>query len=114
MVTKLQLVLNHLRDHKFKHSFQDCLNPVCSSSNEVEASGHFLLHCLNYLHERETILDNVKSVLPNILEQIDFFINNVLLFGDTSLDNSSNTIILKVAIKCMTSTKRFNDSTFTF
>ena len=28
-VTRLRLGLSHLREHKFKHNFQDCLNPLC-------------------------------------------------------------------------------------
>ena len=91
----------------FKHSFQDCLNPICSCGIEVETTAHFLLHCSNYLHERKTLLDNTKSALLNILEQSESFIN-VLLFGDTSLNDSSNTIILNAIINYTTSTKRFD------
>ena len=57
---------------------------------------------------------HIKSVLPNILEQSDSFVNNVLLFGDTSLDGSSNTIILNATINYITSIKRFDDPIFTF
>ena len=28
-IARLNLSLNHLRDHKFKHNFRDCLNPIC-------------------------------------------------------------------------------------
>ena len=35
IITRLQLGLSHLQDHKFKHSFQDCLNPICSCGIEV-------------------------------------------------------------------------------
>ena len=91
----------------FKHSFQDCLNPICSCGIEVETTAHFLLHYSNYLHERKTLLDNTKSALLNILEQSESFIN-VLLFGDTSLNDSSNTIILNAIINYTTSTKRFD------
>ena len=47
------------------------------------------------------------------LEQSDFFIN-VLFFGDTYLEDYSNTIILNAIINYITSTKRFDDSIFTF
>ena len=33
-LTCLQLELNHLNEHKFKHNFQDCINPLCSPSLE--------------------------------------------------------------------------------
>ena len=83
LVTRLRLGLSHLRDHKFKYSFQDCLNPLRSFRIEVETTAYFLLHCPNYLHERKTFLDNIRSVFLNILEQSDSF-HNDLLFGDTS------------------------------
>ena len=54
----------------------------------------------------------MKSVHPNILEQSDSFIENVLLFVDTSFDDFSNTIILNTTINDITSTKRFDDSIF--
>ena len=114
LITRLRLGLSHLRDHKFKHSFQYCLKPICSCGTDVETTAHYLLHCPNYLHERKTLLDNSKSVLPNILEKSESFINNVLLFGDTSLDDSSNTIILNAKINYITSTKRFYDPIFMF
>ena len=114
LITRLRHGLSHLRDHNFKHSFQDCLNPICSCGIEVETTAHFLLHCLNYLHEWKTLLDNINSVLPNILEHSDFFINNALFFRDTSLDDSSTTIILNATINYITSTKRFDCSIFTF
>ena len=36
LITRLRLGLSHLRDHKFKHSFQDTLNPLCSCGDDVE------------------------------------------------------------------------------
>ena len=34
-VTRLRLGLSHLREHKFNHSFQDPINPLCSCSFDV-------------------------------------------------------------------------------
>ena len=51
----MRLGLNHLAEHKFKHSFQDCLNPICSGGQELEATVHFLLHCLNYRCAKQNI-----------------------------------------------------------
>ena len=45
LLTRLRLGLSHLREHKFKHGFQDSLNPICSCGNDIETSTHFLLHC---------------------------------------------------------------------
>ena len=48
LVTRLRLGLNHLREHKFKYSFQGCLCPLCLCGNDVKSSGHLLLHCPIY------------------------------------------------------------------
>ena len=46
-LTSLRLGLSHLYEHKFRHNFQDCLNPFCSCSLEVKTTNHYFLHC-NY------------------------------------------------------------------
>ena len=45
LVTRLRLGLSHLREHKFKHSFQDTLNPLCNCRMDVKSSLHFPLQC---------------------------------------------------------------------
>ena len=44
-VTRLPLWLGHLREHKFKQSFQDFINLLCSCSLDVELTIHDFLHC---------------------------------------------------------------------
>ena len=39
---------SHLREHKFKQSFQDTLNQLCSCDKEVETTFYFLLSCPSY------------------------------------------------------------------
>ena len=48
LLVRLRLDLSHLRKHRFKHSFQDCLDPLCLCSNGIETSTHYLLHCPTY------------------------------------------------------------------
>ena len=38
-ITRIRLELSHL--HKFKHNFQDTLNPICDCGNDVESAIHF-------------------------------------------------------------------------
>lgn len=44
LMARLCLGLSNRCKHKFKHSFQDCLNLICFSGNDVETSTHDLLH----------------------------------------------------------------------
>ena len=47
--TRLSLVLSHHNEHKFRHNFADCVNPLCSCSIELEST-LFFLHCQNFLN----------------------------------------------------------------
>ena len=46
LITRLRLGLSHLHFHKFKHSFQDTLNPICNCGT-FETTIHYLLLCPN-------------------------------------------------------------------
>ena len=113
LLTRLRLGLNHLREHKFKRSFQDCLNPLCFFGSEIETSTHYLLHCPTYTNERMTLLNKIKSINFTILEFCDAVVTKTLLFGDNTRSNSCNTLILNSIIDYIISTKRFDDSILT-
>ena len=70
LITRLRLGLSHLRFHKFKHSFQDTLNPICNYGT-AETSVHYLLHCTNNLTERLTFFNKLQSIDANILSKDD-------------------------------------------
>ena len=108
MITRLRLGLSHLREHKFKHSFQDTLNPICSCSNDIESTTHYLLHCSNYIEERLALLNQVRSIDSQLLQQSDSLICQLLLFGKCSLSIEENTQILNGTIEYVLSTKRFD------
>ena len=40
-LTRLRLGLSQLNQHRFRHNFKDCINPLCSCSLEVENMPHF-------------------------------------------------------------------------
>ena len=81
LIPRLRLGLSHLREHKFKHSFQDCLNPLCSSyENDIETSSHFLLHCPNYSNKRMTFLNKIKNINDGMLQLRDTIMTKTLLF----------------------------------
>ena len=66
LITRLRLGLSHLPEHKFKHSFRDTVNPICSCRKEVETTFNFLLSCPNYSEERLIILSKIRNINPNI------------------------------------------------
>ena len=38
---RMQLGLSHLAEHKFRHNFEDCLNPVYSCCHEIATTSPF-------------------------------------------------------------------------
>ena len=78
-LTRLRLGLSHLHEHKFKNNFRDKLNPFCTCGCDVENTCHFLLHCPNFLTERNTLLNKITNIDSNILNPADDTITKTLL-----------------------------------
>ena len=57
-----------------------------------------------------SLLNNLRQIAPNILNYNNSQITQVLLYGDTSFKNETNTNILKSTISYLLATKKF-DST---
>ena len=68
LLTRLRVGLSHLREHKFKHSFQDTLNPICNCGEDIEFTSHYLFHCPDYLEERKILLNTISCIVPNIFD----------------------------------------------
>ena len=88
LITRLRLGLSHLREHKFKHGFQDTLNLLCSCGNNVESTEHFLLHCPQFVNERRILLSNLGNFNCSLFENTSKVLTQTLLFGNMLSDNS--------------------------
>ena len=111
-ITRLRLDLSHLREHKFKHSFQGSLNPFCSCGLDIESTAHFLLHCPTYIIERRTLLSTLVNIDNNLLDLCEPVLIRTLLFGSNSFDTDANTNVLNATIEYILSTKRFDEPLF--
>ena len=111
-ITRLWLGLSHLREHKFKHSFQDSLNPFCSCGLDIESTAHFLLHCPTYITERRTLLSTIENIDNNLLDLSEPVLIKTLLFGSNSFDTNANTNFLNATIDYVLSMKRFEEPLF--
>ena len=107
LLTRLQLGLSHLNEHRFSHNFQNCINPLCTCSLEVESISHFFLHCLHYNDTREALLNVLKSIDENILKLSGNKLINLLLYGDSKFDSNKNSRLLNAAIKYIIDSGRF-------
>ena len=112
LLTRLRLGLSHLREHKFRHNFQDTVNPLCTCSLETEDTNHFFLRCQNFSTVRTTLLDELRRIEPNLnfLNENDFV--ETLLFGNQYFSNETNHSILKCTISYLKKTARFDGELF--
>ena len=111
-ITRLRLGLSHLREHKFKHSFQDSLNPFCNCGLDIESTARFLLHCPRYITERRTLVSTIENIDNNLLDFCEPVLIRTLLFGSNSFDTDANTNIINATIEYILSTKRFDQPLF--
>ena len=82
LVTRLRLGLSHLREHKFKHSFQDTLNPLCNCEMDVESSNYFLLQCFSNINERRTLMNTLDRINIQISQKSLQLLTNTLILGN--------------------------------
>ena len=107
LLTRLRLGLSHLNEHKFRHNFADCVNPLCSCSIEPETTLHFFLHCHNFLNIRRKLFDKIKLL---DLQLNDESLLTVLLFGSKSYNKQVNVQIPNASIDYIIDSDRFTGS----
>ena len=111
-LTRLSLGFSHLNEHRFRHNFQDCMNPLCSCILEIENTSHYLLHCHHFSQYRIGLMNSVKSILENFESLSDNVKKDILLYGDSHLDENKNRFILEATLTYIKSTDRFSGSIF--
>ena len=112
LLTRLRVGLSHLNEHRFRHNFQDFLNPLCSCSLEVEDTTHYLLHCHHFSHLRINLMDNVKTICNDFETMSDNAKRDLLLYGDPRFDENKNRFILQETLSYIKNSERFSGSLF--
>ena len=79
-------------------SFQDSINPLCSSSLNVESTVHYFLHYPLFTIERYTLLNTISQIDNKLLESNGSNLTQNLLFGDPSNNRETNTEILNATV----------------
>ena len=110
LLTRVRLGFSHLNEHKFRHNFQDCLNPLCLCSLEIEDTIHYLLHCQYFFEHRINLINSVRSVSENFQSFSDNDKRDILLYGDPRFDANKNKLILESTITYIKNTDRFSGS----
>ena len=75
----------------------------------VESAIHFFLHCPLYTNERRTLLNSLVNIDHTLLDNTNFSLTQILLFGNTTFNAIENTKIINLTIDFVLSTKRFDE-----
>ena len=110
LVSRLRIGLSHLRDHKFRHSFRDTVNPLCSCNIEPESTTHFLLRCRFFSAERKVLFDSLSNIDVTLTTMNHDKLKTILLYGSTLFSTEVNSEIIKVLVKFILSIERFNEN----
>ena len=105
LLTRLRLNFSHLNEHKFRHNFNDTINPMCSCGKEPETTLHYLLRCDFYSIYRLELLNDICALnhsLKNISEEN---LLKVLLYRAEEFSFKINSEILKCTIKFIKKTQ---------
>ena len=108
LLTRLRNGFSHLKEHKFKHNFQDSIDPLCSCGNDIESTVHFFLHCPNFTTQRQTLLNKLKSINASIMTENENSVVRTLLFGRPGFSYSTNKEIINGTISFILTAERFN------
>ena len=99
LLTRLRLGFSHLNEHRFRHNFKECVNPVCSCSLEIEDTSHYHLHCHHFTLYRINLMNSVKFICDNFESMTENNKITLLLYGDSRFDGNKNKFILQSSIK---------------
>ena len=107
LLTRLRFGLSHLRDHKFRHCFQDTLNPLCDCGNDTETTTYFFLHCPSFQTPRQTLFSYIRNIHKQILSHGEDQLIQTFLYGNPNFNLTVNRLISNATIEYLISTERF-------
>ena len=105
----MRLGLSHLYEHKFRHIFQDTVNPLCECGKDNESTIHFFFHCTNFLIPRQTLFQKIRNIDDSILSRSETQLTQTLLYGNQNCRSSINRLIIISTIKYLIWTENSND-----
>ena len=112
-LNRLRVDFSHLKEHKFRHNFQDTIDPFCNcATNSIETTEHYLLHCSNYLTQRSILFDDLDKAAINLIPFNSVKLTRTLLFGDSGLLDTDNHSIISSVVNYILITERFDRPLF--
>lgn len=113
LLTRLRVGFSHLKEHKFRHNFQDTTDPFCECrTGDIEDTQHYLLHCPNYSPQRLVLFNDLFNLSVHFSPYKCGMLLRLFLYGLPCLSDSKNKSILSIAIKFIVNTERFSGPLF--
>ena len=111
-LTRLRLGFSHLNGHRFRHNFQNCLNPLRCCSLQTENSIHYLPHCNYFTQHCIDLINSVKYIFEGLDSLSDNANKDLLFYGGLRFDINKNKFLLQATLFYVKSTERFSKSLF--
>ena len=112
-LTRLRVGFSHLKEHKFRHNFQDTTDPFCSCrTGAVEDTKHYLLQCPNYDNQRLALFNDLNNLSVTLFPYSSITLCDFLLFGFPHVSPTDNCLLLSAVIRYITASHRFEGSIF--
>ena len=113
LLTRLRLGLSHLNEHKFNGNFQNCINPLCSCSLEIEPTSHLYCTAIIILYNiRVTLLNSIAESIGNTFNINNECLVNLLLFGRKKYIKIDNSHIINATVTYLLDSGRFSGPLF--
>ena len=110
LLNRLRVDFSHLNEHKFRHNFDDTLNPLCSCSLETESMTHFFLHCRYYSNIHITLVNELNDIDNSITSRQTNELLRIILYSDCKFKDDVNKQILIATIQFIKNSNRYNQS----
>ena len=109
-IFQLRVGLSPLKSHKKLHNFLDTRDDTCSCGFHSETTGHFLLHCPNFIIHRHALFEIVNHLLT--VHETGFVgdvkLVHLLLYGHVDFDLHENQSVLKATINFIKNSGQFS------
>ena len=110
-IFQLRVGLSPLKSHKKAHHFQDTPYDTCNCSLRVaETTCHFLLHCSNFIVQRNVLFNVKNPILRSTPFLADEELVHLLLYGNEKFKFEDNQNILIATIEFIRNTSRFSQT----
>ena len=98
LLTRLRLNFSHLNEHKFRHNFNDMINPMCNCGAATKTTIHYLLRCRYFSFQRMELLDGIYKLDSTLQNFSEDQLLTVLLYDSKKIVLNVNKEIVRLTI----------------